>query len=137
MNIPPEPPDPRDEIITKGADAGKPVRLDLLHAPMPTTAPNHSTSLLPPNDHWVPLLDVVQLLHHPNFYWGGMDGLTNCKYLNLCIDTRDLKCVITDRDNRPVSLERLRRGVERPTMAGMNGNPEVKIEVTPRASEMG
>lgn len=76
---------------------------------------------------WVSLLDVVRLLHHPNFYWGAMGGLTNCKYINLWIDTRDNRCVLTDRDGKPVTLERIQRGIEAPTMAGMNENPQITI----------
>jgi len=77
----------------------------------------------------VSLLEVVALLHHPNFYWGAMGGLTNCKYLDLRIDTRDCKCVVRDRDGRPVTLERIRKGLEKPTMAEMNENPPIAITV--------
>jgi hypothetical protein len=76
---------------------------------------------------WVSLLEVVRLLHHPNFYWGAMDGLTDCKYLTLRIDTRDCKCLVSDRKNVPVSLARIREGLENSTMPGMNENPMVTI----------
>ena len=76
---------------------------------------------------WVSLLDVVRLLHHPNFYWGAMGGLTNLKYINLWIDTRDNRCVLTDRDGKPVTLERIQRGLDAPTMGEMNENPQISI----------
>lgn len=86
-------------------------------------------ALLGGGPQWVPLLEVVALLHHPNFYWGAMGGLTNCKYLDLRIDTRDCKCLVRDRDGRPVTLERIREGLEKPTMAEMNENPPIAITV--------
>jgi hypothetical protein len=78
---------------------------------------------------WEQLLEVVKLLHHPNFYWGAMGGLTNCKYLDLRIDTRDLKCLVRDRDGKPVKLARIREGLEKPTMVEMNSNPPIEITV--------
>ena len=86
-------------------------------------------ALLGAGPQWVPLLEVVRLLHHPNFYWGAMGGLTNCKYLDLRIDTRDCKCLVRDRDGRTVTLERIREGLEKPTRAEMNENPSIEIAV--------
>lgn len=82
---------------------------------------------LPPAPDWVPLLEVVELLHHPNFYWGSMGGLTGLKYLDLHIDTRDNQCVVTDRDGNPVSLATIRAALAKPIMADMNENPEITI----------
>lgn len=103
---------------------------------MKTTDPKIAASqpvgtgdLLGGGPQWVPLLEVVALLHHPNFYWGAMGGLTNCKYLDLRIDTRDCKCLVRDRDGRPVTLERIREGLAQPTCAEMNENPPIEITV--------
>lgn len=86
---------------------------------------------LPP-DPWVPLLDVVRALHHPNFYWGSMGGFTNCKYLDLRVDTRDGRCLVRDRDGRPVRLADIQAALEKPTMAEMNQKPQIEIrEIAP------
>lgn len=79
---------------------------------------------------WVPLLDLVKILHHPNFYWGSMGGFTNCKYLEIRIDTRDCKCLVRDRDGKPVDLLELAAACEKPVMAEMNQNPQIEIRVT-------
>jgi hypothetical protein len=94
----------------------------------------NASSPLPPNN-WVPLLEVVELLHHPNFYWGSMGGLTNAKYLDLRIDTRDLRCIVKDRDGKPLSLDRIREGLADPVMTGMNENPQIEIKVVARERE--
>lgn len=89
---------------------------------------------LPP-DLRVPLLEVVELLHHPNFYWGAMNGLTNLKYLTLQIDTRDNRCLVTDRDGNPVKLADIRAGLANPTMLDMNENPGITIVPDLRETE--
>ncbi len=83
----------------------------------------------------VPILDVVRVLHHPNFYWGALNGHTNCKYLNLLIDTRDNACVVKDRDGKIVDWDRLKAQLEIPAMAEMNSNPQIEIRETAPARE--
>ena len=78
---------------------------------------------------WVPLLDVVKALHHPNFYWGSLGGFMNCKYLELRIDTRDNKCLVRDRDGKEVDFTKVVAALQKPVMAEMNQNPQIEIRV--------
>lgn len=87
--------------------------------PKPTPAP---VSAERGSENWVPLADVVEVLRHPNFYWGSMGGLTSLKYMELRIDTRDNKCVVRDRDGKPVSMERIRESLANPIRPDMNQN---------------
>ncbi len=80
----------------------------------------------------IPLLEIARVLHHPNFYWGGMGGFTNCKYLTITVDTRDLKCYIKDRDGKLVDWEAVKAALDKPIMAEMNANPQIEIrEIVP------
>lgn len=82
-----------------------------------------------PTNDWVSLLEVVKLLHHPNFYWGAMNGFSALKYLDIRIDTRDCKCLVNDRHGKPVSLKVLCEGLENPSIANMNSNSAIEIKV--------
>lgn len=66
-----------------------------------------SADPLPASD-WVPLRRVLGLLHHPNFFWScpGL-GVTELKYMELRIDTRDCGCLVKDRNGRQLKPEQL------------------------------
>lgn len=61
-----------------------------------------------PDSNWVPLRRVVDLLHHPNFFWScpGL-GVTELKYMDLHIDTRDCACLVKDRNGRQLKPDQL------------------------------
>lgn len=81
---------------------------------------------LPP-DNWIPLSEIVDIIHHPNFYWGAIDEFTDCKYLELRIDTRDNCCMVRDRNHKPVDLVKLKAALEEPIIEGMNENPQLAL----------
>lgn len=70
---------------------------------------------------WVPLKDVIEMLHHPDFYWGMMSGL-DVKYLELRVDTRGNCCLIRNRNGKPVSLEDMKQALNKVIIKGMNEN---------------
>ena len=74
------------------------------------------------------LIEVLEVLHHPDFYWLTMNGLTCCKYLNLRVDTRDNRCWITDRDNRPIDLKTIKEHLKG-ARKGMNSNPAIVVNL--------
>lgn len=58
---------------------------------------------------WVPVADVLTLLQDPRWSW-----LRNnpCKYVRLHLDTRDMRCLIADRDGRSITLHELSRQLD-------------------------
>ncbi len=81
---------------------------------------------LPTNDGWIPLSRIWKALHHPNFYWGSLGGFSDCKYLELRIDTRDNCATVKDRNSKPVDFDALEKKLEKPDfMEGMNRQPDV------------
>jgi hypothetical protein len=76
---------------------------------------------------WVSLADLVDVIHHPNFYWGALQDHTDCKYLTVRIDTRDNHCLVSDRNGKPVDLATLRKAVETPVIEEMNQNPRLAL----------
>lgn len=81
---------------------------------------------LPPNN-WIPLSEIIDIIHHPSFYWGAMDGFMDCKYLELRIDTRDNCCMVRDRNHKPVDLAKLKAALEKPIIKNTNSNPQLAL----------
>lgn len=81
----------------------------------------------PPAARWVPLADVLKLLNHPDFHWCVGGGLSDLKYMELRIDTRDNCCLVMDRNRKPVDLSRAAKALESPYLKGMNDNPAVEV----------
>lgn len=77
---------------------------------------------------WLPLAEIIDIIHHPNFYWGSMGGFTDCKYIELRIDTRDNCCVVRDRNHKLVDVAKLKAALDKPIMAGMNSNPQLSLK---------
>ena len=55
---------------------------------------------------WSPVKKIVELLNRDDWSW---TRNTHCKYIELRIDTRDMHCVIKDRDGNVISLKDLSR----------------------------
>lgn len=68
-------------------------------------AAKEAAALLPPS-RWVPLDDVLAVVRDPRWTW---TRNSQCKYLDLRLDTRDGRVFVCDRDGRPIGLEDLRR----------------------------
>lgn len=77
------------------------------------------------SDGWIPLLDVVRLLHHPTFTW---TKESNFKYLNIRVDTRDNHCLVFDDKKNELTLEDLKKGFGDDEY-DTNDNPEIEITV--------
>jgi len=80
-----------------------------------------------PENNWVPLSEVVDIIYHKNFYWGALNGFTDCKYLELRIDTRDNCCMVRDRHHKAVDLVKLKAALETPILDDMNENPQLAL----------
>ncbi len=63
----------------------------------------------PQSTKWVPLRDVLLILNDPRWSW---TRNASCKYVNLRIDTRDMACVVCDRDDHPITLKELARQLD-------------------------
>lgn len=63
---------------------------------------------LPP-DPWVPLSEVLAILNDPRWTWVRN---ARCKYVDLRVDTRDMKCLIRDRDGLVITLHDLSRQMD-------------------------
>lgn len=59
-----------------------------------------------PESPWVPLSEVLAVLNDPRWSW---HRNSPCKYVELRIDTRDMRCRIGDRDGNPITLRALSR----------------------------
>lgn len=91
---------------------------------------------LPPTPEWVPLKDIIEILHHPDFYWG---SIPDAKYIELRIDTRDNCCLVKDRNGKPLKIEHLRQAIDRTYVKGMNENvpdPSEMIELPEGAAKI-
>jgi len=62
-----------------------------------------------PTDQWVPVADALAVIQDPRWSWARNSP---CKYVELRIDTRDMKCRIYDRDRREISLKDLSRQLD-------------------------
>ncbi len=82
-------------------------------------------------DPWIPLAEIVDVLHHPCFYWGALGGFTNCKYLELRIDTRDNSALVRDRNGNSVDWQALKASLDQPIMREMNSNPRLALLPVP------
>ena len=57
---------------------------------------------------WVSLSEVIDVLNDPEWEWWRN---SNCKYLNIRLDMRDGKCLISDRNGKPLTVDKLREQV--------------------------
>lgn len=75
-------------------------------------------------DPWVPLMDVLKLLHHPNFHWCAGGGLERLKYteVTLRIDTRDNCCLVRDRNGKSVDMRKTMEAMKTTFLKGANDN---------------
>lgn len=73
---------------------------------------------------WENLKDVLALLTHPNFYWGAHNDFLDLKYLELRIDTRDLHCIVKDRNSKIVDFKKVMETLDNidPNCREMNEN---------------
>ena len=55
---------------------------------------------------WHPVSVVQAVIEDPKWRWIANAA---CKYVSLRIDTRDMRCLILDRDGNTISLNQLRR----------------------------
>jgi len=62
-----------------------------------------------PSDAWVPVASALAIIQDPRWSWVRNNP---CKYVELRIDTRDMKCRIYDRDRREISLRDLSRQLD-------------------------
>lgn len=69
---------------------------------------------------WVSLEEVIELINHPDFYWGSHNDFIDLKYINLRIDTRDLACIVRDRNNKPVDIKKIKDSLPDVVIKGMN-----------------
>lgn len=86
-------------------------------------------------DLWTPLEKVLKYLHHPDFYWGSHPFLNDLKYVELRIDTRDLHCLIKNRNGGGVCPADIRKAIEEADPKGMNENSPsgwLPIETAPK-----
>lgn len=66
---------------------------------------NGSATYLPP-DNSVPLDDILAMIRDPRWTWVKNN---RCKYIGVQIDTRSMRCQLTDRDGHPITLKDLSR----------------------------
>lgn len=71
---------------------------------------------------WIPLARLVELLIHPDFWWGNNNGTVPCKYLIARIDTRDDHVLLADGDGRLIDIEFLEDSCRTTKSPGMNEN---------------
>lgn len=79
-------------------------------------------SELPPIAKWENLKDVLAFLTHPDFYWGAHNDFIDLKYLELRVDTRDLHCIVKDRNGKIVDLEKMKALLPDVVFKEMNEN---------------
>jgi hypothetical protein len=84
-----------------------------------------------PENNWIPLSEIVGIIHHPNFYWGASDGFTDCKYLELRIDTRDNYCQVRNNKRNFVDVAKLKLALKNPSINNMNNNPQLILVPKP------
>lgn len=100
----------------------------------PSLPPSDSPVQRQPEDAgWVPLVQVVELLYHPNFHWCAHQVFADCKYLELRVDTRDNWCLVRDQNGRALNLSELRQALENPTLEKMNENAPLALLPVPPA----
>lgn len=58
---------------------------------------------------WVPVADALAIIQDPRWSWAQN---ASCKYVSLRIDTRDGKCLISDRDDNRITLKQLSRQLD-------------------------
>ena len=56
---------------------------------------------------WIPFYKLLDTLKQMNINRWSWVGNTQCKYINLRIDMRDLHCILTDNDGKEITLEQL------------------------------
>lgn len=99
---------------------------------LPDSAPDEPDfRTLPGNSPWVPLVQVMDILHHPNFHWCADRLFADCKFVELRLDTRDNWCLVRDQNGSPVDLTKLRTALENPTLDKMNENPQLALLPVP------
>ena len=54
---------------------------------------------------WVSLSEVIDVLNDPEWEWWRN---SKCKYLVIRLDMRDGKCLISDRNGKPLTVEELK-----------------------------
>ncbi len=59
---------------------------------------------------WITLSSVLSIIQNKNWSWVRNSA---CKYINLRIDTRDFKCLLSNRDDQEITLEDLSRQLEK------------------------
>ena len=77
---------------------------------------------------WIPMQEVLNVLNHPNFYWGSLVGFTDMKYTTLRIDTRDNCCLVMDRHGNQIDFNKLKEALENPIMPSMNENTKLEMK---------
>lgn len=59
-----------------------------------------------PWDNFDDVLEVLQKMRTGEWDW---KHISICKYINVRVDSRDMKCVISDRNNKRITLEDLKK----------------------------
>lgn len=79
---------------------------------------------IPDQPKWVDLNEVLEVLYHPDFYWGADNDFIDLKYLELRIDTRDLHCIVKDRNGKIVDFDEVKETLNNvnPLCQEMNQN---------------
>lgn len=76
---------------------------------MPDNIKPDETQVIPkeiPWDNFDDVLEVLQKMKTGEWDWK-RNGV--CKYINVRVDSRDMKCVISDRNNKRITLEELKK----------------------------
>lgn len=76
---------------------------------------------------WMPLVELLKVLYHPDFFWSSGAGITDLKYLELRLDTRDLGCLVGNRYGRQISAAILQQGLVAPAFRSMNENNPAEL----------
>lgn len=94
-----------------------------------------------PEDPYIPLARLIDLLHAPDFLWScpGL-GATELKYMEVRIDTRDLGCFVRDRHGKHVDLADLEKRLSTNHIAemfrGMNENEVLSLQPAGAAEKL-
>ena len=80
---------------------------------------------VPPIAKWVNLKDLLEFLTHPDFYWGSHEQFLDLKYLELRVDTRDLHCIVKDRNGKMVDLDKMKALLPDVCINEMNENKQI------------